>query len=249
MLHDASHTAFSHVIDWVIGDPNKENYQDNIHAEFIQGSEIPHILARYGINYKEISSLENFQLLEKKAPSLCVDRFDYAIREIKDKNNQKTVNLCVSDLISEGEQLAFKSEKCAEFFGIGYAKCQREHWAGKEAKTRYYILSNILKKAMNTGVISIEDIKKTDMHVIRLLDESGDEEILEGLRLLKEGFKIEETENEEGIELRKKFRYVDPEVLVNGKIRRLSEISTSYRKFMGDEKRYSESNLKIKIKK
>jgi hypothetical protein len=188
-------------------------------------------------------------LLEKKAPSLCADRFDYAIREIKDKTNQKTVNLCVSDLINKEGQLTFKSEKCAEFFGISYAKCQREHWAGKEAKTRYYILSNILKKAMNTGVISIEDIKKTDMHVIRLLDKSKDEEILEGLRLLKEGFKIEETGDKEGIELRKKFRYIDPEVLVNGRIMRLSEISASYKKFIDDEKRDSEYNIKIKIKK
>ena len=31
LLHDVSHTPFSHVMDWVIGDPSKEDYQDNIH--------------------------------------------------------------------------------------------------------------------------------------------------------------------------------------------------------------------------
>ena len=36
LLHDISHTPFSHVIDWVIGDPTKEDYQDSIFREFLE---------------------------------------------------------------------------------------------------------------------------------------------------------------------------------------------------------------------
>src|SRR3989344_1720304 len=36
ILHDISHTAFSHVVDGVAGDPTKEDYQDKRHKEFIR---------------------------------------------------------------------------------------------------------------------------------------------------------------------------------------------------------------------
>ena len=36
LLHDISHTPFSHVIDWVVGDPTKEDYQDKIFQEFLE---------------------------------------------------------------------------------------------------------------------------------------------------------------------------------------------------------------------
>ena len=33
LIHDVSHTAFSHIADWAIGDPLKEGYQDSIHEK------------------------------------------------------------------------------------------------------------------------------------------------------------------------------------------------------------------------
>jgi len=40
LLHDVSHTTFSHVIDWVLGDSTKEDYQDNNHLNIIEKSEV-----------------------------------------------------------------------------------------------------------------------------------------------------------------------------------------------------------------
>ena len=51
LIHDISHTPFSHVIDWVInGKGGEELHQDDRHAEFLHNSEIPGILASYGIS-------------------------------------------------------------------------------------------------------------------------------------------------------------------------------------------------------
>src|SRR4030043_89369 len=81
LLHDVSHTAFSHVGDWVIGDLVKEDYQDKTHISFIRNSEIPSILERNNFSYIQISNIEDFSLLEREAPSLCADRIDYALRD------------------------------------------------------------------------------------------------------------------------------------------------------------------------
>jgi len=93
LLHDVSHTAFSHVIDWVLGDPTKEDYQDLNHLKIISNSEIPKILKKHSFDYERISQLESFPLLERESPSLCADRVDYSLREIHHNGKKDLVNV------------------------------------------------------------------------------------------------------------------------------------------------------------
>ncbi len=53
LLHDVSHTAFSHVIDFALENIN-ENYHEEIFYEVIENSQIPSILSKHGYDYKEI---------------------------------------------------------------------------------------------------------------------------------------------------------------------------------------------------
>src|SRR5882672_946575 len=55
LLHDVSHTAFSHVIDWVVGEGGAESYQDEQHEHFIRESEIPRILKKHGYAVERIT--------------------------------------------------------------------------------------------------------------------------------------------------------------------------------------------------
>ena len=57
LLHDVSHTAFSHIIDWVIGNPEKEDFQDKNHNNIIKNSEIPQILEKYNFDFNEVSEI------------------------------------------------------------------------------------------------------------------------------------------------------------------------------------------------
>lgn len=89
---------------------------------------------------------------------------------------------------------------------------------------------------------------KTDQFILNILEESKNQEILEQLNMLKNGFKIEESK--EGIELKKKFRYIDPEVLTEeGTIINLTKISLEYRNKLEKEKANKNSFIKIKITK
>jgi len=245
LLHDISHTAFSHTIDWVIGDPTKEDYQDNNYLKVLENSSIPEILMRHGINYKEMSNLEDFSLLEKEIPGLCADRVDYAIREFKYWLNPEIVGLCVGNLINYNGQIAFKSKEVAKNFAEHYLRCQNEHWAGDEAKVRYEIFANILKKALEKEIISLQDFNKIDEEIIKKLKESLDKEILNKLDLLEKKLIIKE--DKAGILLRKKFRYVDPEVLINNQIKRLSEISKEYAERLEKEKLNSKKVKRVVV--
>jgi uncharacterized protein len=245
LLHDASHAPFSHVVDWAIGDPTKEDYQDNIHQEFLQNSEIPGLLKRYGFNIESIANYKNFKLLERDPPSLCADRLDYSIREMEIQKGKSFAKKIVNNLSVKNSQIIFLDEHTATFFANEYMNLQREHWGGNEARSRYYILSEVLKKAFKDNLLVTEDLKKTEGHMLKILNESQDDFILRNLNLLKNGFKVIPDEN--GIELKKKFRYIDPEVLVNGTYYSLSKISEEYFNLIESEKKKNHELNKVKI--
>jgi len=248
VLHDISHTAFSHVIDWVIGDPSKEDHQDNIFLDFLKKSEIPFILEKHSISLESTSDLESFTLLEKEAPSLCADRIDYSLRELIDLGYEKKVKFLVSNLTSVKGQVVFKTKEAAEDFGKSYAKLQREHWAGNEAKARYHILAEILRIALDEKHLSLEDFHRTDEEILAILANTDNKDILNGLNRLKNGFTIKESrENGSGLELTKKFRYVDPEVFISGELKTLSSISKEYKTLIEKEKEHSKKVTRVDI--
>ncbi len=244
LLHDVSHTAFSHVIDWAVGDPTKEDYQDNSHLRVIKNSEMKEILEKHGFDYENISNIESFSLLEKDAPGLCADRIDYTLRELGHSLEEEKAFECFQNLINVDGQIAFENIGTAKKFADSYMKLQTEHWGGETARASYYLLSRAIKRAMNLGLISEKDFMKTDSEVLGILESSNDSEILDKLKTLK---KFETLEDENGLELKKKFRYIDPEIFLDGKIVRLSEIDEVYKKKLEEEKKNAENYKKVKI--
>jgi len=247
LLHDASHKTFSHVIDWVLGDPTKEDYQDTNHVNMIENSQIPVILGKHGLNSERVSDLEELSLLDKPTPSLCVDRFDYSIREKQYFGDDDLIQGIVMNLKNHNGNMVFKSKEQAEIFARGYMTCQIKHWAGNEAKARYYLLSEVLKKALDKGIVTLTDFNKTDEYIITLLKQSEDLYVLGVLNLLHSK-KLDLEESRKGLILPKKFRYIDPEVLVDNQMISLSELSPDYKEVIQKARKDSEEVKGIIIK-
>ena len=68
LLHDLSHTAFSHLVDWVIGNRKEENYQDLCHKNILAKSGVAQILQNYGFSPENIAEHERYTLLEQPSP-------------------------------------------------------------------------------------------------------------------------------------------------------------------------------------
>ena len=69
LLHDASHSAFSHVTDQVLG--KDEKAQDERHTAFVLNTEIPEILLRNGLDPEHVLDLDSHHLLDRDVPDLC----------------------------------------------------------------------------------------------------------------------------------------------------------------------------------
>lgn len=245
LLHDISVLAFSHITDWVFsgGRDGIESYHDSIHEEFVKKTEIPRILRKYDFVLERILDEDNFSLLEKKIPDLCADRVDYALREFRYWLNPKIVGRCLKALTNYNGEIVFNDQKAAFLFASGFLGLQTKHWGGYEAVFRYHLFSKALEIALEKRVINKKDFYKDEPFVLSKI-ESADGEIISLLALLKKK-DLKNVERNSGKRVFKKFRYVDPKIISNGKLARLSILNPKYKELVSRHRKINKRGLAI----
>jgi len=224
LIHDISHTAFSHVVDYVLGDMQKEDYQDTIYKDFLQSSQIKDILDKYGFDINQFIDKSNFELLDNEIPHLCADRIDYALREFLLWAKPDLAPKVLTALIVVDKKVVFKKFDIACDFANNFLKLQTLHWGGYDAVNRFYRLSQILKNALEQEIISKDDLFIDDNFVLNKIQQSNKKNLIKDLE------EIDQTRPSKkiGIKIKKKFRYVDPKVLIDDEIKKLSEIDKGF---------------------
>lgn len=247
LLHDVSHSAFSHLIDWVWGDPEKEDYQDKVHKKFIKSSEIPQILAKYNMDYRRVTRLKAYPLLEQKAPELCADRVDYGLRELYYWANPKLVKPLLKNLAVFKQKIVFKNKSSALSFAQNFLNLQTKHWGSKETILRYYLFSLILKDALREKIISESDLKIDDKFVLAKLKSSKNAKVQNLLKILKGSLDFNINPKLPTITLRKKFRFVDPLFINREGVKRLSKVNKQFKALLEKEKASSKLGIKFNL--
>lgn len=223
LLHDISHTAFSHLVDWVVGDKLQEDYQDKRHLSILQQPEIANVLAKYKYAPQQFADYTNYTLLEANMPDLCADRVDYAFREFDPKVTRDSL----PGLIVSNGQIVFNSPTLALLFAQNFLKMQAKIFAGYEGVTRYSLFSDLLKQAIAAKDISLEDFSRTDDFVVDKIIKTNNQGYLKILNILENrdlSFLTKSTNK-----IIKKFRYVDPMILLDGQPKRLSAINPEFK--------------------
>lgn len=227
-LHDVSHYAHSHIVDWVNEDgsnqSNQEDSQDQRHRQFVLDSDVPPVLAKHGFEVERIVDHHNFGLLERPAPDLCADRIDYALRELP----QSIRRPILEGLTVAGGEFVFGNKTSAKLFGERYSGLQSNHWGSYEAVARYYLFSEVLKKGLAEGILSESDLDTTDDEVMAKISDCTDPEIIRSLKFLRQK-PLPQVGSKPGIVKRKKFRWVDPKFMKGDRLVRLSETSHYYK--------------------
>lgn len=239
LLHDVSHTAFSHLLDWVVGDGATENYQDNQHKKFLDKSEIPDILRKAGLDPDRISDYHHFGLLEREIPDLCADRIDYALKEFPFDIAKK----CYRHLIVKENMIVFDNEETALLFARSFLDKQKTHWGGFEAVSRYTLFAEVLKIALRENIIEKGDFWQDDEFVINKLITSKNKVILDRLDILEN--KSLEFLPKSDVVKHKKFRYVNPLFVKYGKPHRLSEVNSKFKQELDKARKENEQGILI----
>jgi HD superfamily phosphohydrolase len=231
LLHDVSHTVFSHVIDFVF--PNEEHtYHERFFRQTVLESEIPKILKKYKINPEFVLDEKNFPLLERKLPALCADRLDYFLRDIRlffDYDHKAVLN----DLAPIKNNLVFLKRKTAKKFAYDYAQMNDIFWAHPFQEYLYRLLAEVIRKAIKKGYLAETDFFGSEKSVFVKLWKAKNPLIIEKLKQIGKAKEknLARSRKGEGVEIKSKIRVVDPLVLVDGEMKRLSTLDKKFAKF------------------
>ena len=220
LLHDISHTAFSHVIDYILKNEN-EDYHEKIQEDFLNDEDLLSILGKYNLNIKRIMS-KNYSFLDNELPELSFDRIDYTLRDLfrQKKISLKEIREIVNHLTVYQNKLCFNSLEIGKWFQKLYFQEVVEYFQNPLNMYINTMLCNLLTSALNKGIIQLRDFNFTDEYILRKINSSSKKKELEDIinkkkydefLLLKEKIKV-------------KKRYIDPYILVNNEIKRISEI-------------------------
>ncbi|OGK72850.1 hypothetical protein A2446_05990 [Candidatus Roizmanbacteria bacterium RIFOXYC2_FULL_38_9] len=239
LLHDVSHTTFSHVIDWVVGTGKNESYQDDQHFNFIKKTEIVRILKMNGLSLYTVTDYKKYPLLEQEIPNLCADRIDYALREF----DPQTAQSCFRRLTTFNNRIIFKNKKSTHTFAHNFLKKQVSHWGGYEAVTRYRLFADALREALRKKLITHNDFTGDEKTVLDKMTSSSNLKIARILKTMRQKnlSHLMKTRKRHF----KKFRFVDPYFLENGKLRTLSSEDVSFKKEVENARTQNNKGIRI----
>ncbi|SDX21888.1 hypothetical protein SAMN05444487_11239 [Marininema mesophilum] len=249
LLHDISHTAFSHVIDYVLG-YKEENYHEIIYEQIVVRSSIPDTLQKAGLNWEDILLDESqWTLLEQSAPQLCADRVDYTLRDLYAYGDitLQEAQYFSNQLVAFDGQMVCNDPLAAEWFVNTYYKEVVGFFMDPLNMFGNDQLAKTLSFALQKDILSIEDFLKEDEDVIHLLEESGDSSITSMLHTLCNSKVEEGTLSCYDVHQTTKTRLIDPLVVVSSQLVPVSNLSANAKMLTEQAKETIEKGIYIKF--
>jgi HD superfamily phosphohydrolase len=231
LLHDVSHTAFSHVIDYVF-DNEDESYHEEIFSSVVKNSEIPAILAKHGYNYEDnLLDDSKWALLERSAPELCADRVDYTLRDMYTYGyiSLEEVHSFLEDVIEVEGKMVLQNIEIAEWFTETYYKEVIDFFMEPMNIYGNDMLAKTLKVALHKRIIHADDFLLEDEELISKLQQCNDPEVEALLSKVHQNVKVKEDRNDYDLHQKNKVRLIDPLLLREGKIVQSSVVSEKIR--------------------
>ena len=169
LLHDLSHTAFSHVGDYVF-DNLEETYHEGLFEDVLNNSAIPAILEQYGYHQSQVIT-GNFTILEQPIPFLCADRLDYTLRDAMHAKliSRAAARAFINCISLQDGTLVVNTAENADWINEVYLRINREIY-----NLPLYVYANqelavIIRNLLKTGEIKEADMLKDDTFLLNKL--------------------------------------------------------------------------------
>ncbi len=239
LIHDVSHAAFSHCIDYVLdtGSQQEQNHQDNVFDNFVKQSEIPRIIKKYNFDIDYILDDKNFPLKERELPDLCADRIDYSLRTacvFKEIENGKYF---IDNLAAENGEWIFKNFKSAKKYAKLFLKINANCYAGLTSAVMFQTVGDYLRYALSKRYIDESDLYTTDKIVLYKIKPHIKNDSKLKLLFDRMNNKIGFKNNQKSYDVKVfcKSRIVNPYCQYKGKLKKVSAIEPAWNKTIKQE--------------
>jgi len=238
LLHDVSHTVFSHVGDSLFASDyrvgGKQAYQDKIHEWYLQQTGLLDLLKQYGYEHAcDCTTKEKHRCFDQHLPDLCADRIEYNLTGgyIDGMLSKQQVTAIMQSLHFVDGQWFFSDIIHARMFAQVSLQLTETRWGSLWSASIDHTAACALKRAYELGIISIDEIHfSTDDTVWQKLLAVNDTHINHYLTCLKnpESFCLcQQSENSSYVH--GKFSGTDPLVATDNGYKRLTELDAAYK--------------------
>lgn len=216
LIHDISHTAFSHLIDYVL-EVEEEDYHEQRYHEVLKDRELNAVLKKYQIDRTTFMDTEKFKLLEYPLPYLSADRIDYTLRDMCQIGEVTLTEISwfINGLVTFDDRIVLKSKDYAKWFQSKYNFLTAEYFESPENVEINIIMKEIIKSCLGTGIIEEQDFFEDDFYLMDKINQKLN---------LKQWIDRIRSNGLKNKKLKTKKRIVDPEVIVNDQVLKLSEV-------------------------
>jgi uncharacterized protein len=230
LLHDVSHTAFSHVIDYVFNDHDGQGYHEEKKEQFIATSDIPGVMAGFGLDWRMLLDETRFLLLEQPSPALCADRLDYFLRDALDLGLAAHVDLdnALAHLVKYQNRIVVDDLPAARWLAETFIAGDKASWANFREVGLYELTAQAIRYALSSGALVEADLWGGDRDAWGKLAQSEDPLLQAQLTLVSLNTQFVRDAAHPDFRVSTKLRTIDPDVLLDGSLHRLSELDPSF---------------------
>lgn len=237
LLHDVSHTAFSHVGDYVFEHRDlRGSYQDAIHGWYLKESGLASLLQKHGLTVDQIDPKNShFKALEKKLPQLCADRIEYNLQGGLRRGlfSQEEFLYILNDLKFEYESWFFTDIAAAEKLSRCSLEMTEFLWGAAWEGLAYRWTAETLKRAFQIKLVSFDEFHfSTDELIWKKLSLSKDpfiETTIQRIKNIHQSFELCKKENADFV-IYLKFRGINPLIKTIHGLKPLTELDQNYKR-------------------
>lgn len=243
-FHDISHSVFSHVGDYVLGDKINQEASEQFTTKIITEDEvIMKELANLGIEVSEVDDYTKYTIADNAWPKLSADRLEYTLSSgynlwshTLDELKEMYDDIIVWVNKEWEKELYFQSKHLAEKFWLLSIRNDESCFSSYESNVSMSFLSEILKYMIDKKYITPMDMYFLgENDCIKIIQNSKDTKLLEMWNFFINVwfYKIDrykpDTRNYCVSSLTKR-RFIDPLVKSGDTLVRVSEVSEIFRK-------------------
>ena len=230
LLHDVSHTAFSHVIDYVFDDHDDQGFHDREKEAYVARTSLPSILAKHGYRWRELIDETAYGLLEQPSPALCADRLDYFLRDALPLGlaTREEADAALAQLTVFAGRIVCQKRKEARWLAETFMAADDASWSNFREVGLYEVTARAIRRGLAVGAIEEDDIWGVDRPVWQKLLNHPDPDLQSWLALVNADTKFVWDEEAPSFRVSTKIRTIDPDILLDGELYQLSELDADY---------------------
>ena len=180
LLHDIATPVFAHVVDFLRGDYlTQEATEDGTPERIAASKELQRVLSRCSLSTQDVADYHQYPIADNDSPRLSADRLEYTLGNALNYGflSRDQVAWLYGDLTvgvnEEGApELVFQSREACLCFARTALRCA-EVYVSAEDRYAMQRLSELLAEGRRMGILTEEDLNRTEPEIIALLKGSS----------------------------------------------------------------------------